>query len=98
MQRYKTIKVHFMACVAINKTAWSAKLILTADLAYPGNCASQGHLLMAQHCHLGLKPKPDNWTVNWLFTKFQLTGFKFRKPVKCIVMYFSVIIKNLQMF
>ena len=38
----------------INKTAWSAKLILTADLAYPVSCASLGHLLMAQHCHLCL--------------------------------------------
>ena len=31
-----------MACVApegINDTAWGAKLILTADLAYPVSCA-----------------------------------------------------------
>ena len=34
----------------INKTAWGAKLILTADLAYPMSCASLGHLLMGQHC------------------------------------------------
>ena len=37
-----------------NKPAWGAKLILTADLASPMNCASLGHLLMAQHCHLCL--------------------------------------------
>ena len=46
-----------MACVAPerhNKTAWDAKLILIADLAYPVNCASLGHLLMAQHYHLCL--------------------------------------------
>ena len=36
----------------INKTAWGAKLILTAGLGYPVSCASLGHLLMAQHCHL----------------------------------------------
>ena len=38
----------------INKTAWGAKLILTVDLAYPVSCASLGHLLMVQHCHLCL--------------------------------------------
>ena len=38
----------------INKTAWGAKLILTADLACPVSCASLGHVLMAQHCHLCL--------------------------------------------
>ena len=38
----------------INKTAWGAKLILTAGPAYPVSCASLGHLLMAQHCHLCL--------------------------------------------
>ena len=38
----------------INKTAWGAKLILMADLASPVGCASLGHLLMAQHCHLCL--------------------------------------------
>ena len=38
----------------INKTAWDAKLILTAGLAYPVSCASLGHLLTAQHCHLCL--------------------------------------------
>ena len=38
----------------INKTAWGAKLILTADLAYPVGCASLGCLLTAQHCHLCL--------------------------------------------
>ena len=38
----------------INKTAWDAKLILTAGLAYPVSCASLGHRLMAQHCHLCL--------------------------------------------
>ena len=38
----------------INKTAWSAKLILTAGLAYPVSCAGLGHLLTAQHCHLCL--------------------------------------------
>ena len=35
-----------MACVAlvgINKPAWGAKLILTADLACPVSCASLGH-------------------------------------------------------
>ena len=35
----------------INETAWGAKLILTADRAYPGSHASLGHLLMEQHCH-----------------------------------------------
>ena len=38
----------------INKTAWGAKLLLTADLVCPLSCASLGHLLMAQHCHLCL--------------------------------------------
>ena len=38
----------------INKTAWGAKLILTADLAFPVSCASLTHLLIAQHCHLCL--------------------------------------------
>ena len=38
----------------INKTAWGAKLILTADLAYPVNCVSLGHLLIEQHCRLCL--------------------------------------------
>ena len=38
----------------INKTAWGAKLILTAGLAYPVSCASLGHLLIAQHCNLCL--------------------------------------------
>ena len=38
----------------VNKTAWSAKLILTVDLAYPVGCASLGHLLMTQHCCLCL--------------------------------------------
>ena len=38
----------------INTTAWGTKLILTADLASPVSCASLGHLLMAQHCHLCL--------------------------------------------
>ena len=37
-----------------NKTAWGAKRILTAGLAYPVSCASLGHLLMAQYCHLCL--------------------------------------------
>ena len=38
----------------INKTAWDAKLILTAGLVYHSSCASLGHLLMAQHCHFSL--------------------------------------------
>ena len=38
----------------INKTAWGIKLIATADLAHPVSCASLGHQLMAQHCHLCL--------------------------------------------
>ena len=38
----------------INKTAWGAKLILTADLVHHSSCASLGHLLMAQHCHFCL--------------------------------------------
>ena len=38
----------------INKTAWGAKLILMADLVYRVSCASLGHLLMAQQCHLCL--------------------------------------------
>ena len=33
---------------------WGAKLILTAELAFPVSCASTGHLLMAQHCPLCL--------------------------------------------
>ena len=37
-----------------NKTAWGAKLILTADLVYQVSFASLGELLMAQHCHLCL--------------------------------------------
>ena len=43
-----------MACVAINKIAWGAKVILMADLVYHSSCASLGHLLMAQHCHFRL--------------------------------------------
>ena len=38
----------------INKTAWGAKLVLTADLACPESCACLGHLLMGQHCHFRL--------------------------------------------
>ena len=38
----------------INKTAWGAKLILTAGLAYPVSCADLGHLLMAKYCPLSL--------------------------------------------
>ena len=38
----------------INKTAWSAKLILMADLAYPVSCSSLGDLLTAQHRCLSL--------------------------------------------
>ena len=38
----------------INKTAWGAKLILTAGLVYQVSCARLGHPLMAQHCHLCL--------------------------------------------
>ena len=48
----------------INRTAWGAKLILTADLAFPVSCASMGHLLMAQHCLLVfeclLQPTPPH--------------------------------------
>ena len=36
----------------IDKTAWGARLILTADMAYPVSCAGLGHLLMARDCHL----------------------------------------------
>ena len=39
----------------INKTAWGAKLILMAGLAYPVSCAGLLHLLMAKHCSLSLK-------------------------------------------
>ena len=39
----------------INKTAWGAKLILTADLVHHSSCASLGHLLKAQHCHFCLR-------------------------------------------
>ena len=39
----------------INKTAWGAKLILTADLVHHSSCANLGHLLMAQHCHFCLR-------------------------------------------
>ena len=38
----------------INKTAWGAKLILTAGLIHHSSCANLGHLLMAQHCHFCL--------------------------------------------
>ena len=38
----------------INKTAWGAKLILTAGLVHHSSCAGLGHLLMAQHCHFCL--------------------------------------------
>ena len=38
----------------IKKTAWGAKLILTADLIHHSSCASLGLLLMARHCHLYL--------------------------------------------
>ena len=40
--------------MGINKTAWGAKLILTAGLAFPVNCAGLGHWLMAKHCPLSL--------------------------------------------
>ena len=39
----------------INKTAWAAKLVLTAGLAYPVSCAGLGHLLMTNLCPLSLK-------------------------------------------
>ena len=39
----------------INKTAWGAKLILTADPVHHSSCANLGHLLMAQHCHFCLR-------------------------------------------
>ena len=39
----------------IIKTAWGAKLILTADLVHHSSCAGLGHLLMAQHCHFCLR-------------------------------------------
>ena len=39
---------------AINKTAWGAKLILMADLAYTVSYASLGHLPMTKHCSLSL--------------------------------------------
>ena len=38
----------------INKIAWGAKLILTADLAFSVSYVSMGHLLMAQLCPLCL--------------------------------------------
>ena len=38
----------------IYKTAWGAKLILMADLAFPVSCASMGHPPMAQQCPLCL--------------------------------------------
>ena len=40
----------------INKTAWGAKLILTADLVYQVSCARLGHPCTdgTQHCHLCL--------------------------------------------
>ena len=41
-----------MACVVIDKTAWDAKLILTADLASPVSYGSLCHLPMTQHCLL----------------------------------------------
>ena len=40
--------------MGIDKTAWGAKLILTAGLAYPVSCAGLGHLLMEKHCPLSL--------------------------------------------
>ena len=39
----------------INKTAWGAKLILTADPVHHSSCANLGHLLIAQHCHFCLR-------------------------------------------
>ena len=48
------ISWHVRPLRGINKTAWGAKLILTADLASPVSCVSQGHLPMEQHCHLCL--------------------------------------------
>ena len=44
----------FVVLRGINKTPWSAILILTPDLAYPVSFASLGHLLNAQHCPLCL--------------------------------------------
>ena len=55
LRRCKTTRVHFVGPVrGINKTAWGAKLILTAGLVHHSSCASLGHLLMAQHCHFCL--------------------------------------------
>ena len=45
---------HLWPLRGINKTAWGAKLILTADLAYMVSCAGLGHLLMLKHCPLSL--------------------------------------------
>ena len=56
-RRCQTTRVPFLALWplrGINKTAWAAKLILTAGLTYPMSCASLGHLLMAKHCPLSL--------------------------------------------
>ena len=57
LQRCQTTRVHLWPVLplrGINKTAWGAKLILTADLAFPVSCASMGHLPMAQHWPLCL--------------------------------------------
>ena len=39
---------------ALKRLTLGAKLILMADLADPVSCASLGHLLVAQYCHLCL--------------------------------------------
>ena len=53
----KTTRVHSWPVWPLrgyNKTTWGVKPILTADLVSPASCASLGHLLMVQHCHLCL--------------------------------------------
>ena len=75
----------------INKTAWGAKLIQTADLVYHSSCAHLGHLLMAQHCHFSLNvcfspptalhpPPPPTPPSSHLPTPYRLNPRYYRHP------------------
>ena len=93
-----------MACAApeghqVNKTAWGAKLILTADLVYQVSCARLGHPLMAraQHCHLCLNvcfspltaPHPL-WTQSALLQPSKKTASKTRGvQIACGISYIT---------
>ena len=82
----------------INKTAWGAKLIMTADLVYHSSCASLGHLLMAQLCHLCLNvcfsppmaphPHPTPYRLNLRYYRRRKTTSKtWGDQIACRISY-----------